>query len=52
MIKDGQVKVGKTPSVVSGKPSEVIKDDEPVKKDEQPRDPGLKKLAAAIDPKD
>lgn len=54
MIKDGQVKTGKTPSVVSGLPSEVIKDGEPVRKDEKPEDPGLKKLAAALDesPKD
>ncbi len=52
MIKDGKVKIGKTPSVVSGKPAQVIKEGEPVRKDEQPTDPGLKKLASAIEPKD
>lgn len=51
MIKDGKVKVGKTPSVVSGKPSNTIKEGEPIRKDEKPVDPGLKKLAAAIEPK-
>ncbi len=49
MIKDGQVKIGKTPSVVSGEPSETIREGEPVRKDEKPEDPGLKKLAAAVD---
>ncbi len=49
MIKDGQVKVGRTPSVVSGKPSQEVKEGEPVCRGEQPEDPGLKKLASALD---
>jgi hypothetical protein len=49
MIKNGQVKVGKTPSVVSGRPAEEIKEGEPVRRNEHPEDPGLKKLASALE---
>ena len=48
MIKTGKVETGKTPSVVSGRPSEKIVSGEPVADREKPVDPGLKKLAAAI----
>lgn len=51
MIKDGQVKVGRTPSVVSGRPSEEIKEGEPIRRNEYPEDPGLKKLASALEEK-
>lgn len=50
MIKHGKVVPGKTPSVVSGETSDQIVEDEPVKDDEKPVDPGLKKLAALVDP--
>jgi hypothetical protein len=45
MVKTGKMVVGKTPSEVSGKPSDHIEDDEPLCDDEQPVDPGFKKLA-------
>lgn len=40
---------GKTPSTVSGRPSECIQDDEPVCRDEVDVDPGLKKTSAALE---
>jgi hypothetical protein len=49
MTKHGKVEVGKTPSVVSGRPATKIEDDEPVRKGEQPADAGLKKLASILD---
>lgn len=49
MTKHGKVEVGKTPSVVSGRPSTKIEDGEPVRKDEQPVDAGLRKLASVLD---
>ena len=48
MIKTGRIEVGKTPSVVSGKPSTKLRDGEPVRKFERLDDPGLKKLAAVL----
>lgn len=48
MIKHGKVEVGHTPSVVSGLPSEKLVKGEPVGNRERPTDPGLKKLAAAL----
>lgn len=47
MIKHGKVQKG-TPSVVSGLPSDILRKGEPIKRGEQPVDPGLKKLAKAI----
>lgn len=35
MVKNGRVEVGKTPSVLSGKPSEMIKKGEAITKDEK-----------------
>ena len=49
MLKTGQVQVGKTPSVVSGERSTAVVDGEPVSDAERPEDPGLKKLAKALD---
>jgi len=49
MIKDGKVEVGRTPSVVSGKPSQEVKEGEPICRGEKPEDPGLKKLASVLD---
>ena len=34
MLKNGRVEIGKTPSVISGKPCECIKNGEPVLKKE------------------
>lgn len=48
MEKTGQVKLGKTPSVVSGLPSTKIVDTEPVRDGEKPSDPGLTKLASSL----
>jgi hypothetical protein len=48
MIKHGKVIPGKTPSVVSGKPSDSVKEGEPVCDGEKPADPGLKKTASEI----
>lgn len=48
MIKTGRVQPGKTPSVVSGRPSTEIVDEEPVLHGERPVDPGLKKLASTF----
>lgn len=48
MTKTGRVNIGKTPSVVSGKPSTKVVDGEPVRKKEHANDPGLKKLASMI----
>ena len=48
MIKTGKVEIGKTPSVVSGKRSTKLREGEPVRKQEKPTDPGLKKLASAL----
>lgn len=48
MIKTGKVELGKTPSVVSGLPSTKLVEGEPVRKDEKPTDPGLKKLASEV----
>lgn len=47
MEKYGVVKVGKTPSVVSGKPSTKIVDEEPLCEGEQ-----LKKVASSLFDKD
>lgn len=49
MLKTGQVQVGKTPSVVSGERSTAVVEGEPVSGDERTEDPGLKKLAKALD---
>lgn len=49
MIKHGNVVVGETPSVESGRPSQTIKNGEPVRRNETPSDPGLRKLASVID---
>ena len=49
MTKTGQIKIGKTPSVVTGEKSTVIEHGEPIKKGEKVVDPGLVKLAASLE---
>ncbi len=50
MTKTGRVEVGVTPSVVSGKKSTKLVDGEPVRGDEKPTDPGMKKAASLVKP--
>ena len=47
MIKTGKVEIGKTPSVVSGKPSKKIVKGEPLAKDEKETE-SMQKLARAV----
>jgi hypothetical protein len=49
MIKNGKIELGKTPSAVTGKPSKILQDGEPIRKGEKLVDPGLTKLAAALE---
>jgi len=48
MTKTGNIEIGKTPSVVTGEPATAIEAGEPIKKGEQPVDPGLVKLANSL----
>lgn len=49
MEKQGKVEAGVTPSEVSGKPSEVIKEGQAVRKDEAPVKSSIEKVASLLD---
>jgi hypothetical protein len=49
MEKNGRVELGTTPSEVSGRPSEVVKDGQPLCADETPATNTVEKVAALID---
>lgn len=49
MEKTGRVEAGTTPSEVSGKPSEVIKEGQALRKDETPDNSSIEKAASLLD---
>lgn len=48
MIKTGRIEPGKTPSTVSGRPSEVIRKGEPVRRDEKTPERTISKVAKQL----
>jgi hypothetical protein len=49
MEKTGRLEPGKTPSEVSGRPSEILKEGQIVRKDESPVENTVEKVAALVD---
>jgi hypothetical protein len=48
MEKNGRIEPGRTPSEVSGKPSEVLKEGQAVQKEEAPAQNTVEKVAAML----